>query len=75
MANGFKILWTDNALEELKATYEYLESNFTKKEISKLSREIDNIVYLISINPKLFIESEVKQEVRKAVILKYNTLY
>jgi hypothetical protein len=51
MANGFKILWTDNALEELKATYEYLESNFTKKEISKLSREIDNIVYLISINP------------------------
>lgn len=75
MANGFKILWTDNALEELKATYEYLESNFTKKEISKLSREIDNIVYLISINPKLFIESEVKHEVRKAVILKYNTLY
>ena len=40
-----------------------------------MSREIDNIVYLISINPKLFIESEVKHEVRKAVILKYNTLY
>ena len=36
MANGFKILWTDNALEELKATYEYLESNFTKKRNLKI---------------------------------------
>jgi len=53
MANGFKILWTDNALEELKATYEYLESNFTKK--GKNNR--------------------IKIEVRKAVILRYNTLY
>lgn len=75
MKNGYKILWTDHALEELKWTIEYLEINFTKKELSKLSKEIENVIYLISKNPKLFQESTIKKGVRKAVILKFNTMY
>ena len=41
MESGYKILWTDHALEELAKTFEYLETHFTNKEIKKLSVEID----------------------------------
>jgi plasmid stabilization system protein ParE len=75
MENGYKILWTDNALEELVATYEYLETNFSQKELNNLSKEIEKITFLISMNPTLFSESEYSEGIRKVVILKYNTLY
>jgi plasmid stabilization system protein ParE len=74
MENGFKIEWTDHALSELSETYEYLESNFTEGELNKLSIEIQKTIKLISINPSLFPYSKSKS-VRRAVILKYNTLY
>ena len=40
MKSGYKVEWTDNALYELKITFEYLENNWTKKELRKLSNEI-----------------------------------
>lgn len=42
MENGYKIYWTDHALEELASTYKYLEEYFTKKELKKLSIEYLN---------------------------------
>lgn len=36
MKNGCKILWTDNALNELEKTIEYLEANWTEKELQNL---------------------------------------
>lgn len=36
MGNGYKILWTDLALEELAQTVEYLEEEFTDKFIISL---------------------------------------
>jgi plasmid stabilization system protein ParE len=75
MENGYKILWTTHALEELAATYDYLETNFTFTELNQLSREIEKITFLISQNPKLFPKSQLKKDVRKVVVLKYNTLF
>lgn len=74
MENGYKIRWTPNALEELAETIEYLENNFTDKEITRLVLRIEDIVKLISQNPELFQESETKN-VRRVVILKFNTMY
>ncbi len=74
MRNGYKVYWTDNAIQELKETIEYLERNFTDKEISKLALKIEGITELISQNPKIFPKSEVRN-VYKAVVLKFNTLY
>lgn len=37
MENGYKILWTDNALVELKQTIDYLKQNWSEKEINKLA--------------------------------------
>jgi len=40
MKNGYRIEWTDNALFELKVTFEYIEKNWTEKELRILSNEI-----------------------------------
>jgi plasmid stabilization system protein ParE len=75
MESGYKIFWTDNALNELENTFEYLEINFTYTELNSLAKEIDKIISLIAMNPKLFSESEIKKGIRKVVVAKYNTMY
>lgn len=74
MENGYKILWTDFALEELSKTIEYLEENFTEKEIGRLAQEIERTTLLISNNPNLFPKSEFKK-IHRVPILKFNTMY
>jgi len=74
MASGYKVKWTDHALAELATTFNYLEENFTDKELNKLAKEIDKVLSLISKNPKLFPLSKSKG-IRKAVIKKFNTMY
>jgi len=74
MKSGYKIKWTNNALAELKVTFEYIEQNWTKKELKKLSNEIERTISLISNNPDLFPLSEIKN-VRRAVVNKLNTVY
>lgn len=74
MKSGYKIHWTDNALDELAQTIGYLEENFTDKEIRRLALKIESTTELISQNPNIFPKSDSK-EVYKVVILKYNTLY
>ena len=44
MKSGYNILWTDYALEELEQTIDYLERNFTEKEISKLAKKIESVL-------------------------------
>ncbi len=74
MKSGYKILWTDHALSELEKTIEYLETNFTRKELEKLSQKIESIVSLISQNPCLFSKSD-KKGIFRITILKFNTMY
>jgi hypothetical protein len=33
MKSGYKVLWTDHALNELEKTIEYLETDFSEKEL------------------------------------------
>ena len=74
MKKGFEILWTDFALEELSETVEYLKREFSQKEIDNLGDEIERICSIISQNPNIFPNSD-RLKTRKAVILKFNTLY
>ena len=74
MEKGFEILWTDLALEELSETVGYLERKFSQKEIDILGDEIERITSILSQNPNIFPNSD-KLQTRKAVILKFNTLY
>ena len=75
MANGYKIFWTDFALSELEKTIEYLEENWTERELKNLAFEIEEILNLLSHNPNLFQVSEIKKEIRRVVVAKHNTIY
>lgn len=75
MKNGYKIFWTDYALQELEQTIIYLEENWTEKELQNLASKIEETLELLSQNPNLFQRSEIKKNVRRAVVLTHNTLY
>ncbi|CAD0009391.1 type II toxin-antitoxin system RelE/ParE family toxin [Flavobacterium salmonis] len=75
MKNGYKILWTDFALKELEKTIEYLEENWTEKELHHLAIKIEETLSFISENPNLFQISDVKKGIRRVIILNHNTLY
>ena len=74
MENDYEIIWTDLALEELEDTVEYLERKFSIREKDKLGDEIERILSIINHNPNIFPVSN-KGKVRKAVIMKFNSMY
>ena len=75
MKNGYKIKWTVHALNELKETFDYLDANWTEREMNKLGIEIEKTLKLISINPELFPTIRNMKNVRRALVTKQNTLY
>ncbi|TXK71764.1 type II toxin-antitoxin system RelE/ParE family toxin [Mesonia sp. HuA40] len=75
MKSGYKILWTDHAISELKATIEYLEANWTERELRKFAAKLDHTIQLISKMPEIFPESLEKKKTRKAVVEVHNNLY
>lgn len=74
MESGYKIFWTPNALKELEQTIDYLQNNFTDKEIRKLAHKIESSIEIISQNPFIFSVSESKG-IHKVIILEFNTMY
>src|SRR5687767_6633111 len=75
MKSGFKVFWTDHALAELDQTFQYLELNFSEKEIGRLANKIESVLSYISKQPNLYPESSQQPGVRRAVIARFNTLY
>lgn len=74
MSNGYSIKWTEKALNELKETLNYLKERWTSREVERLSIELESTLTFISENPYLFQQTN-EQNVRRAVILKYNSLF
>ncbi len=75
MKTGYKIFWTDFALDELAQTIKYLQENWTEKEIKIFSTQLEETIVFISKNPNLFQSSDTKKDVRRAVVAKHNSLY
>ena len=75
MKSTYKIIWTDESLENLKGIIVYLENRWTKKEITKFSKLLDHQLKLIENNPLLFAESENSTGIRKSVLSKQTTIY
>jgi plasmid stabilization system protein ParE len=75
MKSGYKIFWTDHAISELKDTLEYLEKNWTERELRNFLAKLDHTIELISKNPEIFPDSTEKKGIRKAVVELHNNLY
>ncbi len=75
MRNTYNLIWSDEALNNLKCILDYLEGRWTKKEITRFVRLLDKHLLLIKENPFLFPKSKNSTEYRKAVISKQVSLY
>lgn len=75
MKSGYRILWTDHALDELEKAVEYLQLNFTDAEIARLAKAIESTLSHITRNPVMYPESAKAKGTRRAVILRFNNLY
>ncbi len=75
MKSGYKIIWTNHAINELTFTIEYLEKRWTNKELRRFSAALNHVIEIISNNPFIFQISSLKKGVHRAEIDKLNTLY
>ncbi|MEC3877408.1 type II toxin-antitoxin system RelE/ParE family toxin [Chryseobacterium salviniae] len=73
MESGYKIFWTPNALKELEQNINYLQHNFTDKEIRKLAHKIESSIE--NYISKSFYIPVSEKDVHKAIILQFNTMY
>lgn len=75
MKNTYKLIWSDEALTNLKGIIDYLEYRWTKREIKKFAQLLDKQLKLIEDNPYLFSESEKSNGLRKSVLSRQTTIY
>ena len=74
MKNGCEIVWTVNASDELDVVINYLENNWTQRELIKFSKNLNEVLNIISNNPQIFPKTK-KSNVRRAVFNKLNIIY
>lgn len=75
MKNTYKLLWSDEALNNLKGIVDYLENRWTKREIKKFALLLEKQLKLIEENPFLFAESNKSNGLRKSVLSRQTTIY
>jgi plasmid stabilization system protein ParE len=75
MKSGYKLFWSDTANADLKNIIEYLEKNWTQKEIRNFARKLDKRLELITFNPNLFPEARRKKNIRRSVLTKHTVIY
>ncbi len=75
MKNTYKLIWSAEALNNLKGIIDYLEHRWTQKEIKKFAQLLDHQLNLIENNPLLFAESDKSNGLRKSVLSRQTTIY
>jgi len=75
MKDTFEIIWSKRAYKNLAKIIDYLEQNWTEKEIFNFSSELDRCIEIIRKSPETFPKSSKKPSLRKVVVTKHNTLY
>ena len=54
MTSGYKVFWTDSALNELAEVEAYIIEQWTEKELKRLFKHLELNIQLISENPQIF---------------------
>ena len=75
MENTYKLIWSEEALNNLKGIIDYLENKWTKREIKKFAQLLNRQFELIEGNPFLFAESDKSNGLRKSVLSSQTTIY
>ena len=75
MKSGYSVTWSDEASKNLDGIFNYLETNFSEREISRFARKLDKTIAVILSQPDAFPVFEAKREVRRCVLSKQTTIY
>lgn len=75
MKNIYRIIWSNEALNNLGAIIEYLEHNFTEREIRKFVQLLEKRLALLASNPYSFPTINHPKKLRKVVISKQTSIF
>jgi plasmid stabilization system protein ParE len=75
MGSDFKVFWTDEAIKNLQSIMDYLDCQWTQREIDNFKKKLAKQIELIETNPRLFPVSEYNPRLRKAVLSKQTTIF
>jgi plasmid stabilization system protein ParE len=74
MKNISKVIWSDDALNNLREIIDYLESRWTQREIGNFAKKLEKQLEIIKRLPLSYPKSR-KKNIRKAVMTKQTTVY
>lgn len=75
MVYNYKLFWSDEALKNLESILDYLNNQWTQREVDKFKKQLSKQLDLIINNPRLFPKSDYNPNLRKAVLSKYTTIF
>jgi len=75
MKSGYSIEWTLEAERNLSAIFDYLEDNWTQREISNFAERLESNLEYISEHPAAFPFYSKERNVRRCVISSQTTIY
>lgn len=71
----YKIIWTNEAINNLEEILNYLNENWSKREVDNFKRKLSNQIELIGLFPTMFPVSSYNIKLRKAVLSKQTTIF
>ena len=75
MKSGYKLRWSDRATSDLQNIIDYLKYKWTDKEVKNFVRRLDKRLELITINPRLFPNTNKRKSVRRSALTKHTVIY
>lgn len=75
MKNTYKLIWSNEALINLKGIIDYLENKWAERQIKKFAQLLDKQLKLIEGNPYLISQSEKSEGLRKAALSSQTKIY
>lgn len=71
----YKIRWSHQARISYLSILEYLEINWSFKEVEEFILRLEEVIRFASIQPGIYPSSDVKRNIRRAVITKQVSLF
>ena len=69
-----KVIWSDEAINNLREIIDYLESKWTQREIGNFAKKLEKQIEIIKRLPLSYPKS-MRKNIRKAVMTKQTTVY
>lgn len=72
---AYQIIFSEEAKIQLQSIFNYLLNNWSDKVATDFIIKVDEILFLISLNPKLYPQTKKRKGIRKCVVTKQTSLY